>query len=68
MGRSCSTHGEWEEENAYRVLVGTPEGKKTLIRPSRMWDVNIRMYLRETGWSGMARINLTQNRDQWRLL
>jgi hypothetical protein len=32
MGRSCSTHGEEEEENAYRILVGKLVGKRTLGR------------------------------------
>jgi hypothetical protein len=30
--------------NAYRVLVGKSEGKR------RMWEDNIKMDLRETGW------------------
>jgi hypothetical protein len=28
MGRTCSTNGE--ERNAYRILVGKPEGKRSL--------------------------------------
>ena len=35
--------------NAYRVLVGKPEGKKPLGRPRRRWEDNIRMDLREVG-------------------
>ena len=35
--------------NAYRVLVGKPEGKRPLGRPKRRWDDNIRMDLREVG-------------------
>jgi hypothetical protein len=31
MGRTCSTYGE--RRNAYRILVGKPEGKRTLGRP-----------------------------------
>jgi hypothetical protein len=31
MGRACSTNGE--KGNAYRILVGKPEGKVPLVRP-----------------------------------
>jgi hypothetical protein len=33
-----------------------------------MWEDNIKMDLRETGWSGMEWIDLAQDRDQWRAL
>jgi hypothetical protein len=52
------------EKNAYRILVGKPEGKRSLGRPSRRWVNNIR----EIGWDGMDWIDLAQNRDQWRAL
>jgi hypothetical protein len=45
MGRECSTHGE--KRNAYRILVGKPEGKRPLGRSGRRWEGNIRMDLRE---------------------
>ena len=35
--------------NAYRVLVGKPEGKIPLGRPRRRWEDNIKMDLREVG-------------------
>jgi hypothetical protein len=59
-------HGE--KMNAYRILVGKPEGKRPLGRPRRRWDGNIRIDLRETGWGGMDWIDLAQNRAQWRAL
>jgi hypothetical protein len=62
MGRACRTN--WEKRNAYKVLVGNPEGKKPLGRPRRGWMDNIKMDLRETGWGGMDRIDLAQDRDQ----
>jgi hypothetical protein len=34
-----------EEMNAYRILVGKPEGKRPLGRHRRMWEDNIRMDL-----------------------
>ena len=35
---------------AYRVLVGKPEGKRSLWRPRRRWVDNIRMDLQEVGY------------------
>ncbi|KAJ4438918.1 hypothetical protein ANN_14872 [Periplaneta americana] len=55
-----------ESRNAYRVLVGRPEGKRLLGRPRRMWADNIKMDLREVGYDGRDWINLAQDRDQWR--
>jgi hypothetical protein len=37
-----------ETRNAYRILVGMPEGKRPLGRQRRRWVVNIKMVLRET--------------------
>jgi hypothetical protein len=34
-----------EKRNAYRILVGKPEGKRSLGRPRRKW-VNIKMDLK----------------------
>jgi hypothetical protein len=34
-----------EKRNAYRLLVGKPEGKRPLGRPRRKWVDNIRMDL-----------------------
>jgi hypothetical protein len=42
-----------EPRNAYRILVGKPEGKRLLGRPRRMWVDNIKMDLREIGWDGL---------------
>ncbi|KAJ4444315.1 hypothetical protein ANN_06107 [Periplaneta americana] len=39
-----------ESRNAYRVLVGRPEGKIPLGRPRRRWEDNIKMDLREVGY------------------
>jgi hypothetical protein len=33
-----------------------------------MWEDNIKMALKEIGWSGMECIHLAQERDQWRAL
>jgi hypothetical protein len=42
-----------EKRNAYRILVGKPEGKRLLGRPRRSWVDNIKMDLREMGWDGI---------------
>jgi hypothetical protein len=65
MDRACSTNGE--KRNAYRILVGKPEGKRPLGRPRLRWEDNIRMDLREIGGDGMDWIDLAQDRDQWRV-
>jgi hypothetical protein len=57
-----------EKRNAYRILVGKPEGKRPLGRPRRRWVDNIKMDLGETGWDSMDWIDLAQDRDQWRAL
>ena len=38
-----------QSRNAYRVLVGKPEGKRPLGRPRHRWEDNIKMDLREVG-------------------
>jgi hypothetical protein len=43
-----------EKRNAYRILVGKPEGKRPLGRPRRRWVDNIKMDLREIGWGVMG--------------
>jgi hypothetical protein len=55
-----------EKRNAYRILVGKPEGRRPLGRPRRMCVDNIKMDLGEIGWDGMDWIDLAQNREQWR--
>jgi hypothetical protein len=57
-----------DRRNAYRILVGKPEGKRPLGRPKCRWEDNIKMDLRETRWGGMDWIDLVQDRDQWRAL
>jgi hypothetical protein len=39
-----------ERRGAYRALVGKPEGRRTLGRPRRRWEDNIKMDFREVGW------------------
>ena len=53
-----------QSRNAYRVLVGKPEGKRPLGRPRRRWDDNIKMDLRKVGCDPGEWISLAENRDQ----
>jgi hypothetical protein len=57
-----------EKRNAYRILVGKPEGKIPLGRPKCGWVYNITIDLREIEWDGMDWIDLGQDRDQWKAL
>jgi hypothetical protein len=66
MGGPCSTNGE--KINAYRLLVGKPEGKRPLGRRRRRWVDNIKMDLGEVGWSNVDWIGLAQDRNRWRAL
>jgi hypothetical protein len=56
----------WEKRNAYRLLMGKPDGKRPLRRPRRRWVDNIRMDLGEVGWGDVDWIGLAQDRDRWR--
>ena len=55
-----------EKRGVYRVLVGKPEGKRTLGRPRHRWENNIKMDLQKVGCGGMEWIDLVQDRDRWR--
>jgi hypothetical protein len=57
-----------EKRNAYRLLVGKPEGKRPLGRPRHRWVDNIKLYLLEIGWGGVDWIGLAEDRDRWRAL
>ena len=49
---------------AYRVLLGKPERRRILGRPTRTWKDNIKMDLREVGCGGMDSIDLAQDWDR----
>ena len=57
-----------EKIGVYRVLVGKPEGKRSLWRPRRRWVDNIRMDLQQVGCGCMDWIGMAQDRDSWRTL
>jgi hypothetical protein len=57
-----------ERRGLYRVLVGKPEEKRPLGKPSRRWEDNIKMDHQDMGggMGGKDWINLAQDRDRWR--
>jgi hypothetical protein len=57
-----------QKRNAYRLLLGRPEGKRPLRRPRCRWVDNIRMDLGEVGWGDVNWIGLTKDRNRWRAL
>jgi len=57
-----------EGRGVYRVLVGKPEGKRSLGRPRRRWVDNIKMDLQEVGGGCEDWMELAQDRDRWRAL
>jgi hypothetical protein len=57
-----------EKRNTYRLLVGKPEGKRQLGRPTQRWVDYIKMDLGEIGWVGIDWIGLAQDRNRWTAL
>jgi hypothetical protein len=57
-----------EKRNAYRLLVGKPEGRRPLGSARRRWMDNIRMDLVKAGWGDVDWIGLAPDRDRWRAL
>jgi hypothetical protein len=57
-----------EKTNAYRLLVGKPEGKRPLERHRRKWVDNIKIYPVEIRWVGLEWTGLAQDRYRWKVL
>jgi len=66
MGGACGSYGE--ARGVHRVLMGKPEGKRSLGRLRRRWKDNIKMDLQEVGGSLGDWMELAQDRDRWRAL
>jgi hypothetical protein len=54
-----------DKRNSHRVLVETSKDKKSLGIPRCTCEDNIKMYLRKTGWKGVACVHLAQNGGIW---
>jgi hypothetical protein len=59
MGEGKGVHG---------VLMGKPEGKRPLGRPTLRWEDNIKLDLQEVGGGCGDWMVLAQDRDRWRAL
>jgi hypothetical protein len=57
-----------EKRNAYRLLVGKPEGKSPIGRPRRRLVDNIKKDLGEVGWGYVDWVSLAKDRNRWRAL
>jgi len=66
MGGACCTNEE--RRDIYWVLMGEPEGKRSLRRPKRRWKYNIEMDPKGLGFGSMVWIDLSEDRDRRRAL
>jgi hypothetical protein len=56
------------EKTCTLVSEGKSEGRRPLGRPTRKWENNIKMDLKETRWKSLDWTHMTQDRDQLRAL
>jgi hypothetical protein len=63
VGGTCGMHGSGEK--LHKILVGKPEGKKPLGRPTRRWKDRFRTDLGVIGWEDAEWVQLDQDRGQW---
>ena len=52
--------------SAFKILTGTPAGKRHLGRPRHRWENNIEMYLKEIGINTWNSIDSAQDGDYWK--
>ena len=57
-----------ERRGVYRILMGKPEGRRSLGRPRHRWEDNIKMDLQEMVCGSIDWIDLAEVRDRWRAL
>ena len=55
----------WFTWSAFKILTGTPAGKRLLGGPRCRWEDKIRMDLKEIGINTRNWIDLAQDRDSW---
>jgi hypothetical protein len=54
--------------DAYKVLVGKPEGERHLERRRLSWEDNMKWIFRKWDRGSMDWIQLARDRDRWRAL
>ena len=57
-----------EGRSTFKILTGTPTGKRPFGRPRRRWEDNVRMDLKGIGINKRNWVYLVQDRDYWRAL
>ena len=57
-----------EGRSAFKILTGTPAGKRPLGRPRHRWEDNIRVNFKEIGINTRNWVDSAQDRDYWRAL
>jgi len=65
MGGSYKVYGGEDGGSVNRVLVGKYERKRSLGRPRRRWEDNIKMNPQGVGCGSMDWIGRAQHRDRW---
>jgi hypothetical protein len=63
MAWECGTY--WGRQDAYRIMVGTPEGKRTFERLKCKQEDNIKMGFQEMGYKSLNWIDVAQDWDKW---
>jgi hypothetical protein len=57
-----------EDRGVHRMLVGKPGGKRSLGRPRRRWEDNIKIDFQEVGLGRGDWMELAQDSERWRAL
>jgi hypothetical protein len=57
-----------EGRSAFKILTGTPAGKRSLGRPRRRWEDHIRMDVKGIGINKRNWVDSAQDRNYWRVL
>ena len=57
-----------ERRGVYKILVGKPEGMRSLGRPTRKWEDNIKISLQKVGYESMEWIDVARDRDRCRAI
>ena len=66
MSRACRQNGR--RQRCFLILTGKTTGKRPLRRPTRRWDDNVRVYLKEMDVNAKHWIDSAQDRIYWRAL
>jgi len=66
MGGECGM--QWENRNAFGVLVGKLERKRAHARAVHKLEGNIKRELQEIGWQGSNWLDLAHGRNKWQAL